>query len=133
MAHAASILPASVNPGIGGVRKGLPAGSVTRMAQLLDVDRPYLLHILGISERTLQRKHTPAARLSPAASDRLARIDRIYRLAVDVFGSEEQAALWLKRPSRALAKEKPLGLLDTDAGTQQVERELRQIQYGFVF
>ena len=132
MAHAASVLPRGTS-GIGGVRKGLPAGRVAQMAQVLDIDRPSLLRILGISERTMQRKDTHAARLSPAASDRLARIDRIYRLAVEVFGSEEQAALWLKRPSRALAKERPLGLLDTDAGTQQVERELRQIQYGFVF
>jgi hypothetical protein len=27
----------------------------------------------------------------------------------------------------------PLTLLDTDAGAQQVERELRQIQHGFVY
>ena len=45
----------------------------------------------------------------------------------------DRAALWLKQPSRALANELPLKLLDTDAGTQQVERELRQIQYGFVY
>jgi len=74
-----------------------------------------------------------AERLSPAASDRLSRIDRIYTLAADVFGDSDKAAQWLKRPSRALAGEQPLKLLDTDAGTQQVERELRQIEHGFVF
>lgn len=42
-----------------------------------------------------------------------------------MFGDSEKAANWLKRPSRALGKELPLRLLDTDAGTQQVERELR--------
>ena len=103
------------------------------MAQLLGVDRTLLLRLIGVSERTMQRKHAVEARLSPAASDRLSRIDRIYTLANDVFGSGEKAAEWLKRPSRALANELPLNLLDTDAGTQQVERELRQIQHGFVF
>jgi uncharacterized protein (DUF2384 family) len=39
----------------------------------------------------------------------------------------------MKRPSRALANELPLELLDTDAGTQRVEQELRQIQFGFVY
>jgi putative toxin-antitoxin system antitoxin component (TIGR02293 family) len=101
--------------------------------QLLAVDRALLLKVLGISERTLQRKHVLSARLSPAASDRLSRIDRIYTLAVEVFGDSEKAVDWLKRPSRALGKELPLRLLDTDAGTQQVERELRQIQHGFVY
>jgi putative toxin-antitoxin system antitoxin component (TIGR02293 family) len=103
------------------------------MAQLLAVDRALLLRILGVSERTMQRKQVLSERLGPAASDRLARIDRIYTLAVEVFGSGEKAAEWLKRPSRALANESPLNLLDTDAGTQKVERELRQIQYGFVY
>jgi putative toxin-antitoxin system antitoxin component (TIGR02293 family) len=118
---------------IGAVRKGLPAGRLDKLARLLAVDRALLLHVLGISERTLQRKHVLSARLSAAASDRLARIDRIYALAVEVFGDSSKAAEWLKRPSRALGKELPLRLLDTDAGTQQVERELRQIQHGFAY
>ena len=126
-------LPGTAKQTIGAVRKGLPAGKLNRIAQLLGVDRALLLNVLGISKRTLQRKHVLSARLSPAASDRLSRIDRIYALAVDVFGDGEKAAEWLKRPSRALGKELPLRLLDTDAGTQQVERELRQIQHGFVY
>jgi putative toxin-antitoxin system antitoxin component (TIGR02293 family) len=126
-------LPKTVRQTIGAVRKGLPAGSLNKVARQLAVDRAVLLSVLGISERTLQRKHVLSARLSPAASDRLARIDRIYALAVEVFGDPGKAAEWLKRPNRTLAKEMPLRLLDTDAGTLQVERELRQIQHGFVY
>jgi len=133
MAHAASTTPSRANQAIGAVRKGLPAGRLAELARLLNVDRALLLRIVGVSERTIQRKHVHAERLSPAASDRLSRIDRIYRLAGDVFGAGDKAAQWLKRPSRALAGEMPLRLLDTDAGTQQVERELRQIQHGFVY
>ena len=133
MTHHDADLPRTAGEAIGAVRKGLPAGRLDKVARLLAVDRALLLRVLGISERTLQRKHVLSARLSPAASDRLARIGRIYALAVDVFGDSGEAAEWLKRPSRALGKELPLRLLDTDAGTQQVERELRQIQHGFVY
>lgn len=133
MSHAASVTPAATPRVIGAVRKGLPAAQLTKMARLLAVDRALLLRILGVSQRTIERKQALSARLSPAASDRLSRIDRIYTLAVEVFGDGEKAAQWLKRPSRALANELPLKLLDTDAGAQQVERELRQIQYGFVY
>ena len=132
MAHPATSVPAPARV-IGAVRKGLPAGKLTKMAQLLAVDQELLLRILGVSQRTIQRKHALSDRLSPAASDRLSRIDRIYTLAVAVFGDGDKAAQWLKRPSRALANELPLKLLDTDAGTQRVERELRQIQFGFVY
>ncbi len=133
MAHTATVTPSPTTRVIGAVRKGLPAGRLARMAQLLEVDRAFLLGIVGVSERTMQRKHAPAARLSVAASARLSRIARLYTLAGAVFGRGEKAALWLKRPSRALANEWPLRLLDTDAGAQQVERELRQIQYGFAY
>lgn len=115
------------------VRDGFPVGRLVVVAQELSVERPTLLHLLGISERTLQRKTNGDARLSPAVSDRLARIDRILTLATDIFGDKAKAVLWLKRPSRALANQTPLSLLDTDAGTQCVERELRQIQFGVVF
>ena len=103
------------------------------MAQTLSIDPAALLAVLGISERTLSRKYRSAERLSPGVSDRLSRVDRILKLAVEVFGNTEKAALWLKRPSRALGNEMPFQLLDTDAGSQRVERELRQIQHGFVY
>jgi putative toxin-antitoxin system antitoxin component (TIGR02293 family) len=132
MTHQETGIPGTASR-IGAVRKGLPVGRLDQMAQLLAVDRVLLLDVLGISERTLQRKHLLSARLSPAVSDRLARIGRIYALAVEVFGDSGKAAEWLKRPSRALGKELPLTLLDTDAGAQQVERELRHIEHGFVY
>lgn len=115
------------------VRKGFPTARLNKAAQALSVERAVLLGILGLSERTLLRKQHSAGRLSPAASDRLARLERIFALATDVLGDEEKAVQWLKHPSRALANETPLYLIDTDAGTQRVERELRQIQHGFVY
>ena len=130
--HPAALQPPAAHL-IGEVRKGFPAGRLDKMAHLLAVDRATLLRVLGVSGRTVQRKQVLSARLSPAASDRLSRIGRLYRLAVEVLGDGGKAAEWLKRPSRALGRETPLGLLDTDAGAQEVEQELRQIQHGFVY
>jgi putative toxin-antitoxin system antitoxin component (TIGR02293 family) len=115
------------------VRHGISISNLDRMVQDLSIDREVLLEILGISTRTLQRKFKANDRLSPMASDRLSRVGRIYQLATDVFGDEKKAAEWLKRPSRALSNELPIKLLDTDLGTQQVEQELRKIEFGFVF
>ena len=92
MPQAASVTPAGSTQAIGAVRKGLPTGKLIQMAQLLSVDRAVLLRILGVSERTIQRKHVLSERLSPAASDRLSRVDRIYTLTVEVFGDGEKAA-----------------------------------------
>jgi len=72
----------------------------------------------------MQRKQMHAARLSPAASDRLSRIDRIYTLATEVLGSGEKVAQWLKRPSRALAKELNCARSSTASSTDAVVMEV---------
>ena len=134
MAQQETLLPEGTSSAvIETVRKGFPAARLEQMAQQLSVERPMVLALVGLSERTLQRKTQTEARLSPAVSDRLARMDRIIALATEVFGGTEKAVQWLKRPSRALGTEIPLQLLDTDAGTESVERELRQIQYSFAY
>lgn len=115
------------------VRQGISISNLDRMVHDLSIDREVLLEILGISTRTLQRKFKANDRLSPMASDRLFRVRRIYQLAADVLGDEKKAAEWLKSPSRALSNAVPIRLLDTDLGTQQVEQELRKIEFGFVF
>lgn len=104
--------------------------ALDELAIELKVERAVLADILGISLRTVQRKAEVDDRLGPAASDRLARVRRIQDLATHVFGEREKASIWLTSPSRALNREIPLHLLDTDIGTQRVQQELRQIEYG---
>jgi putative toxin-antitoxin system antitoxin component (TIGR02293 family) len=112
------------------VRKGLPVKALDELARTLGVDRLELAEVLGTSVRTLQRKTTQKDRLGPAASDRLARVQRILDLASHVLGQTDKASLWLTSESRALDGEIPLRMLDTDIGTQRVQHELRAIEFG---
>lgn len=115
------------------VRRGLSVRALDHLAQLLQVDRAELGRVVGVSLRTLQRKAGEKERLGPSASDRLARVRRILDLATDVLGEQAKGARWLTSRSRALAGEVPLHMLDTDMGTQRVEQELHQIEFGFPF
>ncbi|HUN71699.1 MAG TPA: antitoxin Xre-like helix-turn-helix domain-containing protein [Steroidobacteraceae bacterium] len=115
------------------VRKGLPLRALDHLAHQLQVDRQQLARVLGVSLRTLQRKAGENQRLGPAASDRLARVRRILDLATDVLGEQPKGARWLTSKSRALGGEVPLHMLDTDMGTQRVQQELHQIEFGFPF
>jgi putative toxin-antitoxin system antitoxin component (TIGR02293 family) len=101
------------------------------LARLLQVDRAMLAQVLGVSLRTLQRKAGENERLAPAASDRLARVRRILDLATEVLGEPSKGARWLTASSRALGGDVPLQMLDTDIGTQRVQQELHQIEFGF--
>lgn len=115
------------------VRRGLPVRALDLLARQLQVDRSFLASVLGVSLRTLQRKAGGNQRLSAAASDRLARVRRILDLATEVLGAQEKGARWLRSRSRALGGEVPLQMLDTDMGTQRVQQELHQIEFGFPF
>jgi uncharacterized protein (DUF2384 family) len=47
-----------------------------------------------------------------------------------VLGERDKASRWLTTASRGLGGEIPLQLLDTDIGTDRVQKELRQVEQG---
>lgn len=112
------------------VRKGLPATSITVLAEKLDLGNTVLSQKLGIPLRTLTRRLSQGSRLTAAESDRTVRLARVYAGAVEMIGDEEKAAEWLQTPNRALGGERPLDLLDTDVGARTVEDILGRIAYG---
>lgn len=112
------------------VRKGLPAGSVTALAEKLHLGSTVLSRKLGIPLRTLTRRLSQASVLTPAESDRTVRMARIYANAIEMIGDERKAVEWLSTPNRALGGEKPLDQLDTDMGARMVEDILGRIAYG---
>lgn len=56
--------------------------------------------------------------------------DRIIKRAEDVFGDPEKASMWLRQHNRVLGNVRPVDLLDTPEGVQQVEIILGRIEHG---
>lgn len=112
------------------VREGLPAEALSRLAKRLDLRHAEISAKIGIPQRTLTRRLQRHARLTAAESDRTVRLAQVYANAVDMLGSEEKAAQWLKTPNRALRGARPLDQLDTDPGVREVEDVLGRIAYG---
>lgn len=111
------------------IRKGLPYGALEAVMRRLGLTREQVAEALHLPERTLARRKKER-RLHPDESDRLFRLARIAAQATEVLGSSEKAATWLQRPNRALGGRVPLELLDTDAGSRQVEDVLGRIEHG---
>jgi len=112
------------------VRKGLPASSVTALAEKLDLGSTILSGKLGIPQRTLTRRLSHRSRLTAAESDRTVRLARVYAHAVEMIGDNQKAVKWLRTPNRALGGDRPLDQLDTDLGARAVEDILGRIAYG---
>jgi len=112
------------------VRTGLPAGSVSALAERLHLGNGVLSQKLGIPQRTLTRRLSHGSLLTAAESDRTVRMARVYANAVEMIGDQDKAIEWLGTPNRALGGERPLDQLDTDTGARMVEDILGRIAYG---
>lgn len=116
------------------VRRGLPVSALDHMIRSLTpgtASQSEVYRVVG-SARTLQRKRSRGAPLSPDESDRLVRLARILVRAEEVLGEDDKARRWLATPNQALGEAKPLELLDSDPGTCAVEQLLGRIEHGVV-
>ncbi|HZY97174.1 MAG TPA: antitoxin Xre/MbcA/ParS toxin-binding domain-containing protein [Candidatus Cybelea sp.] len=112
------------------VRRGMPVTVIDRLAEAFRTSASEVQRIIGVSRATGTRRRTSKAPLRREASDRAFRMASVYTLAANVFEDTQSAREWFKEPNRALQGERPLDLLDTDVGTQQVVRILNRIEYG---
>ena len=112
------------------VRTGLPAASITALAEKLHLMNGALSRKLGIPQRTLTRRLSHSSPLTPAESDRTVRMARVYAYAVEMIGDQDKAIEWLNTPNRALGGDRPFDQLDTDTGARTVEDILGRIAYG---
>ena len=113
------------------IKKGLPYRSLESVRVRLQLSVPEAVSVLHMPARTLARRRQ-TRRLDADESDRLYRIARVAAHAFAVFGVEDKAAMWLRRPNRALNGELPIDLLDTDVGARQIEDVLGRIAHGVV-
>ncbi len=113
------------------IREGLPPETFEHVAEFLELSHLRTAALIGIAPRTLGRR-MEEGQFKPDESDRLARLARIVRLALEAFGGSRSAARsWLKAPHALLDDEPPLEHLDTDVGARAVEDILNAIRYGF--
>jgi putative toxin-antitoxin system antitoxin component (TIGR02293 family) len=113
------------------INDGLPFSSLESVRERLHLSVPEAAAVLQMPARTFARRRS-SRKLAADESDRLYRLARIAAQAFGVFGTEEKASAWLRRPNRALNHELPLRLLDTDLGSRQIEDLLGRIAHGVV-
>ena len=112
------------------VRAGMPAGVIGHLAKAFGTSVEEIQRLIGVSRATGTRRRASRVPLRPTSSDRAFRIAGAYALAKRVFEDETNAREWFKERNRALHGERPIDLLDTDVGTQEVLRTLNRIEFG---
>lgn len=111
------------------IERGLPVARLERFRKRHGLTQEELVTVLGSGRATFHRRKSEA-RLTPAESERYLRLERIWPMAVELFGGDEAAVEWLRRPLAGLGGRTPLEALRTDVGAGEVEARLGRALEG---
>jgi len=125
------------------IKSGLPTNVLSYIKIRFNLSDEDVARITGVSLRTVARRRkdnitvaydrkNKQARLSPIESDRIYRFARIIALAEDVFEDKAEALEWLNTAQKGLDGAIPFTMLQTDAGSREVEQLLIRIDYGVI-
>ena len=111
------------------IESGLPVGSLERVAHLLapgDAQFKYRL----VPKATLERRKS-AHRLSSEEGTRLARVARVWSVALDVWRDEAEARDFLFRPHPMMEDRRPIDVvIQSEFGAEMVLDILGGLKYG---
>ncbi len=110
------------------IRKGIAAQMFDQLASVLGVGKEALARKLNINAQTLRKRKSCV--LSPEEAEKSLRVARTFAMATEVLGGEDDARDWLNQEVPALGGKRPLDLLDTDVGAQEVRNLLNCIKWG---
>lgn len=110
---------------------GVSVSNVSVLAKRFSVSMKELSYILGISERTLQkRKSEVGYKLDKNLSERCINLNNLFSFAVDYFGNEKSAAIWFQTENTGLGSVTPFSLCETFYGMSRVENTLVKLKHG---
>lgn len=109
--------------------EGLPKQALIFFMQKSNLDENRLFSYLDVTKRTLAN-YKPKERLRLYISDRLIHLAELYAKGKELFNSLESFNEWLNRPSIDLVGEKPINLVQTRRGIDEILRVLGRIEHG---
>ncbi|MEA2904332.1 MAG: hypothetical protein QOI12_1719 [Alphaproteobacteria bacterium] len=113
------------------VSRGLSVEAVDRVCDKIAPDDAGLRHRIIPKATLARRRRAPGRRLTRDESDRVARLARIWELAMDVWKSEDAARRFLGLPHPLLRNRAPREFaIESELGARAVEDLLGGLKYG---
>ena len=111
------------------IEHGLPVKAVDKVARLVAPDDAQFKYRL-VPKATLERRRA-TNRLSPEEGARLARLAKVWSVARDVWGSDDEARDFLFRPHPMAEDNRPIDLaIRSEFGAELVVDILGGLKYG---
>jgi putative toxin-antitoxin system antitoxin component (TIGR02293 family) len=111
------------------IENGLPVSSFTAIRNDLGITDKDLAQVIRVPKSTLAVRKK-RGRFSFEESERIYRVQRLLKKAVDFFGDLEMARKWLKEKAYGLGDVSPLDFAKTEIGAREVENLLGRLEHG---
>ena len=111
------------------MERGLPLSTLEEFSAYSGIPVKDLLEVV-IPARTLKHRRERREPFNIDESDRLARVARMYELAVKIYGNAADGREWLTTHFEQFGGKTALELLRTGSGARVVEETLWQIDEG---
>jgi putative toxin-antitoxin system antitoxin component (TIGR02293 family) len=112
-------------------QEGLPKQALVIFMQKINLDERRLFSYLDVTRRTIDN-YQPKEKLRLYISDRLIHLAELYVKGKELFDSFENFNQWLNRPSVDLQGEKPIDLIHTRKGIDDLLHVLGRIEHGIL-
>ncbi|OWY63769.1 hypothetical protein B7486_51165 [cyanobacterium TDX16] len=113
------------------VQEGLPSESVEMTIDRIFPHDPTIRYQI-VPRATFARRLKKGERLSPTESEKLQRIARVYAMAIDVWGNEEDAREFMAKCHPMLDDRTPFEASLSEIGAREVESILGRLLFGSV-
>ncbi len=111
------------------IKKRLPMQYFNSICKDIELSKKHLARIIQSSESNLVIRKKEGV-FSFSESERLFRIRRVYKKALEVFDDEKEIKKWFKKPCWLLNDVAPIDYLDTEIGSREIENILQHIKIG---
>jgi len=110
-------------------RKGLSYRQLIEILEYTNISMKQISKMIALSDRQLARYDDDKI-LKTDSSAHLIQILELYQFGYYVFEDREKFQSWMNSEIRGLGYLKPIDLLDTPFGIQDVTNELGRLEYG---
>lgn len=91
-----------------------------------------LAHFLGVDPTTVDNYRKNNKKFTGDSAEKLLKLHRLFALGEELFGSINEFTDWLHMPSPGLEGQKPVSLLHSITGIDEIEKQLNRIIHGYV-
>ncbi len=130
--ESASILnePATEYAVIAHAHSGIPIQYLNKLSDRYDISINDWAGFMGISTKSIQRYQQQDNILSATQTEFVFKIEQLYKIGKEVFGTTENFKQWLQKPAYGLGNKIPEQILNTISGINLVINQLQRIAFG---